>query len=108
MTDTIDFGTYSGLEWDKLSSEYLNGLADMGNQKAKEQLDKIYNSPIESQKVGFGKFAGYRWIDLDIDYLKWILNNIDRNNIKFLLANKALNYIYENINIDDIDVIYVD
>jgi hypothetical protein len=108
MTDIIDFGTYGGLEWDKLSSEYLHGLADMGNQKAKEQLDKIYNSPIESQKVGFGKFAGYRWIDLDIDYLKWILNNIDRNNIKFLLANKALNYIYENINIDDIDVIYVD
>lgn len=31
MSDTIDFGIYNGLEWDKLSTEYLNGLADMGN-----------------------------------------------------------------------------
>lgn len=107
--ETIDFGIYSGIEWSKLSSEYLHGLADMGNKQAKDQLDKIYNSPIEIQKIGFGKFAGCNWIDLDVEYLYWILDNVDRNNIKYILANKALKYIEEHRSFnDDIDVIYVD
>lgn len=109
MSDTIDFGIYNGLEWDKLSTEYLHGLVDMGNKQAQKQLDSIYNSPIETQKVGFGKFAGYMWIDLDIDYLYWILENIDNHNIKYILANKALKYIQDHThNHDDMDVIYVD
>lgn len=109
MDNRINFGIYSGLEWSKLSTEYLHGLADMANEEAQEQLNKIYDSPIETQKVGFGKFAGYKWIDLNSDYLYWIIENVDRNNIKYLLATRALNYIEQNRNsIDDIDVIYVD
>lgn len=109
MSERIDFGIYSGLEWDKLSTEYLQGLSDMGNTQAKEYLDKIYNSPIETQKVGFGKYASKNWVDLDMDYLYWILDNIDSNNIKYKLANKALKYIQENQSgFDDVEVIYVD
>lgn len=108
MADTIDFGIYKGLEWDKLSSEYLNGLADMGNTQAKEQLEKIYNSPIESQKVGFGKYADYKWVDVDSSYLQWIIKNVDTNNIKYTLATKALEYIKNNSHSEELEVIYLD
>ena len=109
MTDTIDFGVYHSLEWEKLSTEYLHGLSDMGNSKAKEYLEKIYSSPIETQSVGFGKFSGSLWVDLDVDYLYWILNNVDSLNIKFTLATKALQYIKDRTNNDEFgDVIYVD
>jgi len=109
MSNIIDFGVYDSLEWDKLSTEYLHGLADMGNMKAKEQLDKIYSYPIENQIVGFGKFIGKNWIDLDVDYLYWILNNVDTANIKVMLAHKALKYIEEHTPNDEFgDVIYVD
>lgn len=105
----IDFGIYSGLEWSKLSTEYLHGLADMGNEEAQNQLKKIYDSPIEFQKVGFGQFAAYKWIDLNVDYLYWIIENVDRNHIKYLLATRALKYIESNNNNnEDIEVIYVD
>lgn len=109
MTDTIDFGIYEGLSWDKLSLEYLHGLSDMGNTKAKQQLENIYNLPIQEQRVGFGKYYNSLWIDLDIEYLYWILNNIDPTSIKHTLATKALEYIckYRDIN-NDLEVIYVD
>ena len=109
MNDTIDFGVYTDLEWDKLSTEYLHGLADMGNSEAKEQLESIYSSDIETQKIGFGKFLGTRWVDLDVDYLYWIINNVDANNIKYELASRTLKYIQEFNNQEEfIDVIYVD
>jgi len=109
MSDTIDFGVYTGIQWEQLSSEYLHGLADMGNSRAQAQLDSMYNSPIEDQKIGFGKYVGYKWIDLKVDYLYWILENVDTNNIKYILATKALRYIEEyNSFQDDVDVIYVD
>jgi hypothetical protein len=109
MQDTIDFGIYKDLDWDKLSTEYLHGLSDMGNTQAKEQLDKIYSSPIQDQKIGFGKFIGNRWVDLDIDYLYWIVNNIENSNIKYTLASRAIKYIKQyNNNDEEIDVIYVD
>ncbi|PIF04679.1 MAG: hypothetical protein CSA86_01055 [Arcobacter sp.] len=109
MSDIIDFGIYKGLEWKKLSSEYLHGLADMGNIQADEYLEKLYNSPIEIQTVGFGKFSGSLWVELDVDYLHWILNNVDVSNIKHILASRALEYIKNNTNNDDfVDVIYVD
>ena len=109
MSNKIDFGIYSGLEWNKLSTEYLHGLADMDNKEASSQLTKIYSSPIQNQIVGFGKFSGLKWIDLDTDYLYWVLQNIDSNNIKYILANKALKYIQEySCNDQDIDVIYID
>lgn len=109
MSDIINFGIYNGIPWSQLSSEYLHGLADMGNTQAQAQLDKIYNSPTETQKVGFGKYIGYKWIDLNIDYLYWILENVETNNIKYILANKALKYINDHSDFqDDLDVIYVD
>ena len=109
MSDTIDFGIYKGLEWEKLSTEYLHGLADMGNIHAQKKLKIIYNSPIQTQRVGFGKFAGYKWVDLDVDYLYWIVNNIDINGIKYILAKRALKYIEEHKNTEEFtDVIYVD
>ena len=107
--NTIDFGIYTNLEWEKLSSEYLHGLADMGNAQAKKQLDKIYNSPIQTQEIGFGKFSGSKWVDLDVDYLYWMIENVDTNNIKYILASRALDYIKENVSNDDIiDIIHVD
>lgn len=109
MSDKIDFGVYNTLQWKQLSTEYLHGLADMGSIQAKEQLDEIYNAPIENQKIGFGKFSGNMWVDLDMDYLYWILNNVDAQNIKSILANKAMKYIEEHGNNDEFgDVIYVD
>ena len=109
MQDIIDFGIYNTLEWNKLSTEYLHGLADMGNVQAKEQLEKIYDSPIENQIVGFGKFSGAKWIELDVDYLFWIIDNLDSKNIKSILASKSLTYIEEHGTSDDFgDVIYVD
>jgi len=109
MANIIDFGIYNGLEWEKLSTEYLHGLADSGNTEAKEYLEKIYSSPIETQCVGFGKFSGSFWVELDVEYLYWILNNVDSSSIKFSLATKALQYIKDRSNSDDFgDVIYVD
>ena len=109
MQDIIDFGVYNTLEWRKLSTEYLHGLSDMGNIQASEELKKRYNSPIENQIVGFGKYSGCKWIELDIDYLFWIIDNIDTNNIKAILASKALKYIEEHPTNDEFgDVIYVD
>ncbi len=108
MSDTINFGIYDGLEWNKLSTEYLNGLADMGNNEAKEQLEKLYNSPIETQKVGFGKFADFKWVDVDRDYLEWIIQNVDTKNIKYTLALKALEYINDNTFSEELEVIYLD
>ena len=109
MSDTIDFGIYSGLEWEKLSTEYLHGLADMGNIQAQNKLKRIYDSPIQIQRVGFGKFAGNKWIDLDVDYLYWIRDNVDSNGIKYKLASRALKYIEEHNNTEEFnDVIYVD
>ena len=109
MQDIIDFGVYNGLEWEKLSTEYLHGLADMGSIEAKEYLEKIYSSPIENQRVGFGKFAGSFWIDLDVEYLYWIINNVDSNNIKHKLAIKTLEYKEEHREQDEFEeVIYVD
>lgn len=109
MKETIDFGEYNGLQWNKLSTEYLHGLSDMGNENAKEQLNKIYSLPIEQQRVGFGKFSGLHWIELNVDYLYWIMNNIDAKNIKVSLAKKALKYKEESIQLDDFEeVIYVD
>jgi len=109
MSDTIDFGVYNSLEWDKLSTEYLHGLSDMGSIQAKKLLEKIYDSPIESQRVGFGKYSGSKWVDLDVDYLFWILDNLDSNNIKSILATKALKYIEEHGTNDEFgEVIYVD
>ncbi|MDB2405504.1 hypothetical protein N9W00_01040, partial [Arcobacteraceae bacterium] len=79
------------------------------NLQAKNELEKIYNSPIQNQIVGFGKFSRYKWIDLDVDYLYWIMDNIDVNNIKHILAKRTLKYIEEHSNIEEfIDVIYVD
>jgi hypothetical protein len=109
VQDIIDFGIYNNLEWKKLSTEYLHGLADMGNTQAKECLERIYSSPVETQTIGFGKFSGSLWVDLDVDYLYWILNNVDSLNIKFTLATKALEYIQSQSDIDEFgDVIYVD
>ena len=109
MQDTINFGIYANLEWDKLSTEYLHGLADMGNIEAQEELDNRYNAPIQTQKIGFGKYSGCMWVELDTDYLYWLINNVDTSTIKFKLANKALEYIKEhNISDEFIDVIYVD
>jgi len=110
MTDVIDFGVYKNIKWTDLSTEYLHGLADMGNKQAQKQLEFIYELPIETQKIGFGKFAGKIWVELDRDYLYWILNNVDSSNIKFTLAKKALKYIEKYNNVDDNfeDVIYVD
>ena len=110
MTDVIDFGVYKNIKWTDLSTEYLHGLADMGNKQAQQQLEFIYELPIETQKIGFGKFAGKIWVELDRDYLYWILNNVDSSNIKFTLAKKALKYIEKYNNVDDNfeDVIYVD
>jgi len=109
MSDTIDFGVYKTLEWEKLSTEYLHGLCDMGNEQASIELEKIYNSPIETQKVGFGKYAGTYWVALEIDYLYWILQNVDSTNIKHKLASKALEYIENHSEKDEFgDVIYVD
>ncbi len=109
MSDTIDFGIYNNLEWDKLSTEYLHGLADMGNIQAQDKLKSIYDSPIQTQRVGFGKFAGYNWVELEVDYLYWIIENIDTNGIKCILANRALKYIEEHSNTEEFtDVIYVD
>jgi hypothetical protein len=109
MSDTIDFGIYSGLEWEKLSTEYLHGLADMGNMQAQNKLKSIYDSPIQTQRVGFGKFAGYNWVELEVDYLYWIIENVDTNGIKNILANRALKYMEEHSNTEDFtDVIYVD
>jgi len=109
MSDTIDFGIYSSLEWEKLSTEYLHGLADMGNIQAQDKLKSIYDSPIQTQRVGFGKFAGYNWVELEVDYLYWIIENIDTNGIKCILANRALKYIEEHSNTEEFtDVIYVD
>jgi hypothetical protein len=109
MQEIIDFGIYNTLEWEQLSTEYLHGLADMGNIQAKEKLEKIYNSPIEIQKVGFGKYSTCKWIDLDVDYLFWLLDNVDANNIKAKLATKAIKYIEEHSSNDEFgEVIYVD
>ena len=109
MSEKIDFGIYNGLEWEKLSTEYLHGLTDMGHKKASEELEKIYNSPIENQLVGFGKFAQHKWISLDVDYLYWILENVDMHNIKYILAKKALEYIIKYNQEEQFnDVIYVD
>jgi len=110
MTDEIDFGVYKNINWTDLSTEYLHGLADMGNKQAKQQLEFIYSLPIETQKIGFGKFAGKIWVELDTNYLYWILNNVDSSNIKFILAKKALKYIEKHYNVNDEfdDVIYVD
>jgi len=109
MSDTIDFGVYNSLEWDKLSTEYLHGLSDMGNVQAKELLEKKYDLPIECQRVGFGKYSGTKWVELDAEYLHWILENLDANNIKAILASKSLKYIEEyRINDEFGDVIYVD
>ncbi|MEA3553235.1 MAG: hypothetical protein U9R39_02400 [Campylobacterota bacterium] len=109
MSETIDFGIYKGLEWEKLSTEYLHGLSDMGNIQAQDKLKSIYDSPIETQIVGFGKFSGNKWIDLDVDYLYWIIDTIDTNGIKYMLASRALKYIEEHNNPEEFtDVIYVD
>jgi len=109
MSEIINFGIYKDLEWEKLSSEYLHGLADMGNTNAKEYLEKKYNSPIQTQKIGFGKFSSTLWVDVDIDYLYWILNNVEQKNIRFILAKKALDYIEKHNDSDEFgDVIYVD
>ena len=109
MSEIIDFGVYENIKWNDLSTEYLHGLADMGNAQAEQKLEEIYSLPIETQKVGFGKFAGKIWIDLDTDYLYWIINNVDSCNMKFILAKKALNYIDKHTHSEDFeDVIYVD
>ena len=113
MNKTIDFGIYTSLEWNKLSTEYLHGLADMGNTKAQEQLAKVYSAPIHEQKIGFGKYSGFLWVDLEVDYLCWIRDAVDKKNIKHTLAVKALNFIdensYEKVGQDEFgDVIYVD
>ena len=109
MSDTIDFGIYNNLEWHKLSTEYLHGLSDMGNTQAQELLEKIYDSPIEIQVVGFGKYSGTKWVELDVDYLFWILNNLEPSNIKAILASKSLKYIEEHGSNDEFgEVIYVD
>ena len=113
MSNVITFGIYEGLEINKLSTEYLHGLADMGNIQASEQLKKTYDAPIETQKIGFGKFSGFLWVDLDVDYLIWIVDTVEKENIKYTLAVKALEFInknsYEKVEQDDFgDVIYVD
>ena len=111
MLTTIDFGIYKNLEWEKLSTEYLQGLADMGNKNAQDQLTIIYDFPIEKQKIGFGKFSGLYWIHLDVEYLAWIRDTIDTNDMKHKLATKALSYIQKQHKQNDeefIDVIYVD
>lgn len=109
MKNVIDFGVYNGLEWEKLSTEYLHGLADMGNTEAQEYLAKIYSSPIETQRVGFGKFLGSNWVDLEVEYLYWILHNVNNTNIKHKLATKALDFIKKRSTSDEFgDVIYVD
>lgn len=109
MSEIIDFGVYNSVKWDDLSTEYLHGLADMGNTKAEQKLEEIYNLPIQKQKIGFGKFLGKQWIDLDTDYLYWILNNVENTNIKFTLAKKALQYREKKTQNEDFEnIIYVD
>lgn len=107
-THIIEFGIYTGLSWDKLSLEYLHGLADMGNDQAIKQLESIYNLPIQEQRIGFGKYTNSLWVDLELDYLYWLLENIEPSNIKHTLATKAFNYIVKHRDNNDLEVIYVD
>lgn len=118
--ELIDFGTYNGIEWEKLSSEYLYGLSDMGHREAKDELHRRTNLPIEKQIVGFGKHIGKLWIELDMEYLHWITSTMEPTNDKVILAYEAIEYKQNNniidmdysenqdISYDDIDVIELD
>lgn len=100
--NTINFGQYEGLSWDKLSSEYLQGLIDMGNHEASQELLRRHNLPIEEQIVGFGKHLGKLWIELDMDYLYWITNTMEPTDDRVILAFEAIEY-KQNNNITDLD-----
>jgi uncharacterized protein (DUF3820 family) len=92
----INFGKYDGISWDKLSSEYLCGLADMGNLEAKKEILRRENLPIEEQIVGFGKYIGKYWIDLDMEYLCWITSTMEPTSDKVMLAYEAIDYKQNN------------
>lgn len=100
--NTISFGKYKNISWDKLSTEYLYGLVDMGNSEAFKELERRKNLPIEEQTVGFGKHIGKLWIELDNEYLHWIISTMEPNNDKVLLAFEAMEYKKEN-NITELD-----
>lgn len=100
MNKIIEFGQYEGLEWSNLSSEYLYGLIDMGNNEAKEELQRRHNLPIEEQKVGFGKHIGKLWIELDMEYLHWITSTMEPSNDKVVLAFEAIEYKQNNKIVD--------
>ena len=100
MNKTIEFGQYLGIEWSDLSSEYLYGLIDMGNDQAKEELQRRQNLPIEEQKVGFGKHIGKLWVELDMDYLNWITSTMEPTNDKVVLAFETIEYKQNNTIVD--------
>ena len=92
----ITFGKYENITWDKLSSEYLYGLADMGNIDAKSELTRRMKLPIDKQIVGFGKHIGKLWIELDNDYLHWITSTMEPTNDKVILAYEAIDFKQKN------------
>lgn len=92
----ITFGKYSELSWNKLSSEYLYGLADMGNIDAQNELIRRAKLPIEEQIIGFGKHIGKYWIELDDNYLQWITDTMEPTNDKVILAYATLDFKQKN------------
>lgn len=111
----INFGTYCGLEWTKLSGEYLLGLADMGNIEALNELTRRKNLPIEEKTIGFGAHSGKKLVELDVNYLMWVMEVVeDKESERYLSARDAVEYIKahkrvnSSISFDDYGDSYID
>jgi len=101
----IDFGQYKGLEWSKLSMEYLHGLMDSDNKDALSEVLRRDKLPIEEQIVGFGKHIGSHWVDLSFDYLNWLVLNVEASDYRVELAHKTISY---KLSFDDLEVVPIE
>lgn len=87
-TQQLGFGEYKDKCWCDVEDQYLYDLIENHNdfkaeyayyELKRRSLVKIDFVPREERILTFGVYQGYRWKDLDIEYLLWLTQNYDED-----------------------------
>jgi len=81
----------SYLNWMLAGTQEQNKYWNLAYVEKKRREFKV-NFNIE-EAVNFGKYKGSRWIDLPIEYLRWLSENLEKGNPNKAFAQVALEYL---------------
>lgn len=94
------FGAHKGKTWQSVPSAYLDWMLSNAQEQnqywnfayaEKKRREFEVNFNIE-EIVNFGKYKGSKWVDVPMDYLKWLSENLKDDNPNRVLAQAAFEY----------------